>query len=144
MRNKKGFTLVELILVMAVTTILLGTIVAIFLQSIDMYKTDETKSANQSSLNMVSSKIDASLRKASDVYVDGSGCHIVHSASEEVFSLNTTTKVISINGAYLTDRITEFTCTNNANVITVYVKTINDIKGSYLTYNSTIVLRQGE
>ena len=129
---------------MAVTTILLGTIVAIFLQSIDMYKTDETKSANQSSLNMVSTRIDASLRKASNVYIDGSGCHIVHSASEEVFSLNTTSKVISINGAYLTDRITEFTCTNTTNVITVFVRTINDSKGSSLTYNSTIVLRKGE
>jgi len=52
MKNKKGFTLVELILVMSVTTILLGTIVSIFLQSIDMYKTDETKSANQASLKI--------------------------------------------------------------------------------------------
>ncbi len=144
MKNKKGFTLIELILVMAVTTILLGTIVAIFLQSIDMYKTDETKSANQSSLNMVSTRLDASLRKASDVYVDGDGCHIVHSTSEEVFNINTTTKTISINGAHLTDRIAEFTCSNTANVITVFVRTINDSKGSSLTYNSTIVLRQGE
>jgi len=142
MKNNKGFTLVELMVVLAVTAILLGTVVAIFLQSIDFYKTDETKSLNQASLNLVSTRLDASIRKATNVYTDVDGCHVVYSASEDVFDL--TSNSFTINGAVLTDRIAEFTCTNNSDIITVFVRTINDSKGSSLSYNSTIVIRKGE
>lgn len=143
MKNKRGFTLVELMIVLAITTILIGTIVAIFLQSIDMYKTDETKSANQASLNMVANKLDVSLRKATDVYVDTNGCHVVYTATEDVYSLNATTKTLSINGSYLTDRINAFNCINTGNVITIYIQTINDTKGTSLTFNTSITLRKG-
>ena len=143
MKNKKGFTLVELMIVLAITTILFGTIVAIFLQSIDMYKTDETKSANQASLNMVANKMDVSLRKATNVYVDTNGCHVIYATTEDVYSLNSTTKIVSINGSYLTDRINAFSCTNTSNVITIYIQTINDRKGTSLTFNTSIVLRKG-
>lgn len=142
MKKNKGFTLVELMVVLTVTTILLGTVVTIFLQSIDFYKTDETKSLNQASLNLVSTRLDAAIRKATNVYTDVDGCHVVYAASEDVFNLSANS--FTINGAVLTDRIAEFTCTNNSDVITVFVRTINDSKGSSLTYNSTIVLRKGE
>mgnify|MGYP001810421060 CR=1 FL=1 len=142
MKNKKGFTLVELMVVLTVTTILLGTVVTIFLQSIDFYKTDESKSLNQASLNLVSTRLDSSIRKATNVYTDVDGCHVVYSSSEDVFDLSTNS--FTVNGAVLTDRIAEFTCTNNSDIITVFVRTINDSKGSSLTYNSTIVIRKGE
>ena len=144
MKSKKGFTLIELIIVMAVTTILLGTIVAIFIQSIDYYKTDEVQSANQASLNVAVTKLDSSIRKATNVYNDANGCHVVYAASEDVFSLNTTTKVLSLNSSYLTDRITTFTCSISSNVVTIFLQTINDRQGIASTSTMTIVLRKGD
>jgi prepilin-type N-terminal cleavage/methylation domain-containing protein len=142
MKNKKGFTLIELIIVLAVTTLLLGTVITILLQSIDFYKTDETKSLNQASLNLVSTRLDVSLRKATNVYNDSDGCHIVYTTSEDVFNLSSNS--FTVNGAVLTDRIADFTCTNDSDVITVFVRTINDSKSSSLTFNTSIVIRKGE
>lgn len=144
MKNKKGFTLVELIVVMAITTILFGTIVSIFLLSVEMYKTDETKSSNQTSLNLATTRLDASIRKATDVYYDGSGCHMVNAAGEDLFYLNTSTNILYLNASSLTGRIASFSCSNVSNVVTISVSTINDSKGLPLTFSTTIVLRKGE
>lgn len=147
MKNRKGFTLVELILVLAVTTILLGTVIAVLLQSIDMYKIDETKSANQDSLNIVSTSIESKMRTASAVSLSGSDCVVTTPAGNFIYSLDTTTHTISVNSAALTQRIASFSCVvdgTNPSKITVSIATINDRAGNNQSLTTTIFLRKGD
>jgi prepilin-type N-terminal cleavage/methylation domain-containing protein len=146
MKNKKGFTLVELILVLSVTSILLGVIISIFLQSITYYKIDETKAANQDSLNLVATSIEGKIRNASLVTATGSGCIVTTSAGAYTYALNTTTHALSVNTAVLTERIASFTCTPSvdAKTVTLSITTVNDSTGDHLSLNTTIVIRKGD
>lgn len=144
MKNKRGFTLVELILVMAVTTILLGTVITILLQSISLYKIDETKSANQDSINLVSSSIETKLRSVISVSVSGTDCVLTTASGDYVYALNTTTKILSVNGTTLTGGIASFSCTVTGDVVTVNITTINDSTGIPQSLNSSIVIRKGD
>lgn len=144
MKNKKGFTLVELILVLSVTTILLGTIIAIFLQSLELYKIDETKSANQDSLNIATTAIEAKLRQASAVAGAASTCTVTTSAGDYVYTLDVSSHILSVNSAYLTNRIASFSCAVNGNVVALSISTINDKTGTPQSLNTSIVLRKGD
>ena len=144
MKNTKGFTLIELIVVLTVTTILLGTVISVLLLSIDMYKTDETKSANQDSLNIVSTSIETNIRRASAVNVVGTECQVVTSTATNIYDLDSTTKTVSLNGAFLADRIESFSCSVSGNTVSVQISTINDRQGSHQSYNTAIVLRKGD
>lgn len=142
MKNKKGFTLVELILVLTVTAILLGVVVSIFLQSISYYKIDETKAANQDSLNLAASSIERNIRSASSVTLSGSDCVVTTATGTYAYSLNLSTHVLSINSSPLTSRIAQFTCTVTSNVVDVSIKTINDSTGNPQSFNTKIVIRK--
>lgn len=144
MKNKKGFTLVELILVLAVTTILFGTIVTVFLQSIDFYKIDETKSANQDSLNVAVTSIEGKIRIASAVTPSGSGCIVTTAAGTYTYALNTTTNTLSLNTSVLTQRIAGFSCTVTGDIVGLSITTINDRTGDHLSLNTSIVIRKGD
>lgn len=147
MKNRKGFTLIELILVLTVTTILLGSVITIVLQSINYYKIDETKAANQDSLNLVSTSIEGKIRSASAV---SSSCEITTATGKFTYSLNTTTHVltltntITLSSSTLTDRIASFTCTVTGNVVGLSITTINDRTGDHLSLNTTIAIRKGD
>lgn len=142
--TRKGFTLVELMLVLAVTTILFGAIVTIFVQSIDMYVMDQSKAQIQTSVNVAAVKTDSLVRKATNVYMDTDGCHIVHAAGTDILSLNTTTHVLSLNGSTLTTDIAEFSCSTTGSTVTIHIKSVNDHNGSSVTFDTTITLRKGD
>ncbi len=134
----------ELILVLTVTTILLGTVISVLLLSVDMYKTDETKSANQDSLNIVTTSIESNIRRASAVNIVGTACQVVTSSTTYIYDLNSTTKTLSLNGTLLADRIASFSCTVSGNTVSIQISTINDRQGSHQSYTSAIVLRKGD
>lgn len=142
MRNKKGFTLIELILVLTVTTILLGAVVTILLQSIGYYKIDETTAANQDSLNLAASSIEQRIRSANSVTLSGSDCVITTVTGTYTYSLNTTTHVLTVNSATLTDKIASFSCSVTGNVVTLSITTTNDRTGNPLSFNTKIVIRK--
>lgn len=144
MKNKKGFTLVELIVVITVTTILLGTVISIFLQSVDMFKIDETKSANQDSLNVASTSIESKIRTASAVSGTGSVCVVTTAAGDYTYSLDTSTNILTVNASYLTGRIAAFSCTVTGDVVSLSITTVNDRTGTPQSLNTTIVLRKGD
>jgi prepilin-type N-terminal cleavage/methylation domain-containing protein len=145
MKNKKGFTLVELIVVLAVTTILLGTIISIFLQSISYFKIDETKAANQDSINIVSTSFDQKIRSADSVSGGVSTCTITAlSGTEYIYSLDASTHILTLNGAYLTSRIATFSCivSVDGDSVTLLVSTINDNTGTPQSISSTLNIRK--
>lgn len=144
MKNTKGFTLIELIVVLSVTTILLGIVISILLQSIHMYKIDETKSANQDSLNVASSSIETKIRSATNVSLSGADCVVTTASSTYTYSLNTTSHTLSINGSSLTDRISSFSCSVSGNVVTISISTITDNAGNYQSFDTSIILRKGD
>jgi len=144
MKNKKGFTLIELILVMAVTAILLGIIISILLQSISMFKIDETKAANQDSLNIAATSIETKVRSASAVSLSGSNCVVTTPAGDYIYSLNTTTHTLSVNSSALTTRIASFSCAISGNTVTISITTLNDRAGNAQSLNTSIILRKGD
>lgn len=144
MKNKKGFTLVELIVVLAVTTILLGTVITVLLQSINMYKIDETKSANQSSLNLLTTSIESKIRSASAVVGVGTQCLVTTPSGTYTYDLNTTTHEMTLNSAYLTGRIASFSCTVTGNTVAVHIVTITDTTGNFQSSSTSLVLRKGD
>lgn len=142
MKNKKGFTLVELILVLTVTTILLGAVISILLQSIGYYKIDETKVANQDSLNLAATSIEQKIRSANSVTLSGSDCVVTTASGTYTYSLNVTTHVLTVNSNALTDRIASFSCAVTGNVVTLSITTTNDSTGNPLSFNTKIVIRK--
>lgn len=144
MKNKKGFTLVELIVVISVTTILLGTVISVFLQSLDMYKIDETKSANQDSLNVAATSVESKIRNASAVSGTGSVCIVTTASGDYTYSLDTSTNILTVNSSYLTGRIASFSCSVNGDIVSLAITTVNDKTGTPQSLNTTIVLRKGD
>lgn len=148
MKKSKGFTLIELIVVVAIIGIMLSGVLAIFDQGVKMYAKDNTQVANQQSLRTVMTSIEKKIRKADHVNQpldeDMSGCLVVRSMT----TIDTYCKsgnTVTLNGAVILDRISAFdvNVTNSSYTVSITITSIADSMGQVNTLSAIFNARKG-
>jgi len=148
MKKSKGFTLIELIVVVAIIGVMLSGVLAIFDQGVKMYAKDNTQVANQQSLRTVMTSIEKKIRKADHInqplYEDVSGCLVVQSKTE-VDTYCKSGNSVTLNGASILDRISAFDIdvTNSNYTVSITITSIADSMGQVNTLSAIFNARKG-
>jgi len=142
MKNKHGFTLVELVVVMAITLILLSSIGMIFSLGTRFYRTDISQSENQGSIRTVVTSVEKNLRIADSVS-STLGCLVITvSSGPQTYCLIGNN--IMLNGKIFADKIKTFTYTlllTNSQVV-IHIESTMDSQGKSSVIDTTINLRK--
>ena len=64
LKNKRGFTLIEVLVVLLITSILLGVIYLVFNQSVSTFTKEESRVENQQSLRQAALVIEKDIRES--------------------------------------------------------------------------------
>ena len=132
--NKKviknyGFTLVELIVALAVFAIL-GTVLAmVFSGSLRFYSEENSQVENQESITTLSVMLENDFRKINSMSITNSCLTLVQPTATILYCHNTTNKSISRNGKVIATKINSATFTINFNELTSTVETVADKRG---------------
>jgi len=142
--DHQGFTLIELIVAMAIFGIIGSVLVTIFVAGITYYSQEKSQLLNQENISGISAAFEADTRKSTAAAISGS-CLVftLSTGTNSTYCLNTSTHQYSRNNSVIADNITavSYTITNNKVVLTV--STINDRRGVSNTINLTYYLREG-
>jgi prepilin-type N-terminal cleavage/methylation domain-containing protein len=142
-REHTGFTLIELIVAMAVFAILGSILVSIFVSAVSYFSSEKSQLFNQSSISEISAAFEADTRKASGASIS-SNCLILTIASgNKTYCLNTTTQIYTRNNVQVGDHIATVSYDIVLNKLTLTVTTTNDRRGINNTIKLTYYLREG-
>lgn len=142
-KPKAGFTLLELIVAMAIFSLIGGVLVMIFVSSVEYFSNEKSQLFNQSSITALSNAFEADTRKASAATVM-SGCLVLTiNSGNTTYCLNSTTHEVSRNSTVIADQIQtlEFTITLNKLMLTIH--STNDQRGFANTMYLTYYIREG-
>lgn len=152
MKKNKGFTLIEVVVVVAVLSLMLAGMFSIFDTGIKMYAKDSTQVANQESIRTVMTSIEKKIRKAdhpnSPFSISGN-CLIIRSATT-IDNYCLSGNSITLNGNPILDRVATFTLsvsntipTNDKASVTITISSIADSMGQVNTLSETFNARRG-
>lgn len=142
-RAQRGFTLIELIVAMAVFSIIGAVLVTIFVAGLQYYSNEKSQLLNQENISGISAAYEADTRKSTGVAISGSCLVFTQSGGTSTYCLNTTTHEYTRNDVVIADRIASVTYSITLNKIVLTVLTTNDQRGISNTINLTYYLREG-
>lgn len=142
-KPKAGFTLLELIVAMAVFSILGSVLVSIFVAGVQYFSNEKSQLFNQFGITELSGALESDARKASAASIS-SGCLVFTiSSGNTTYCLNTTTHQVTRNSNVVADHISSFGFTIVLNKVSFVVSSTNDQRGISNTINLTYYLREG-
>ncbi len=152
MKKNKGFTLIEVVVVVAVLSLMLAGMFSIFDTGIKMYAKDNTQVANQESIRTIMTSIEKKIRKAdhpNTPFYDTGTCLVIRSATlTDSYCLNSNT--ITLNGAPILDRVAIFdfvvdgSLVGDENIsVLITITSVPDTMGQVNTLSETFSARRG-
>ncbi len=142
-KSRAGFTLLELIVAMAVFSILGSVLVSIFVAGVQYFSNEKSQLYNQFGITELSGALESDARKASAASTS-SGCLVFTiSNGNTTYCLNTTTHVVTRNSNVVADHISSFSFTITLNKLNLVVTSTNDQRGINNQINLTYYLREG-
>jgi len=152
MKKNKGFTLIEVIVTVAVLSLMLAGMFSIFDVGVKLYAKDNTQVANQESIRTVMTSIEKKIRKAdhpNSPFLDNGGCLAIRSATTtDTFCLSGNT--ITLNGSPILNRVATFTfiisntiSSENKSSVTITISSIADSMNQVNTLSETFNARRG-
>lgn len=142
-RSHNGFTLIELIVAMAVFAILGSVLVTIFVSAVSYFSNEKSQLFNQSSISEISAAFEADTRKASQAAITGNCLVLTIASGNKTYCLDTTTHVYTRNDSQIGDNIASVAYDVVLNKLTLTVTTLNDQRGVNNTIKLTYYLREG-
>ena len=140
---KAGFTLLELVVAMAVFSLIGGVLVTIFVTSVQYFSNEKSQLFNQYRITQLSDAFEVDTRKSTEVQVT-SGCLVFTIISgNSTYCLNTGTHIVTRNNVEVADNIQSLSYSLTENKIVLTVGTVADQRGITNTINLTYYLRQG-
>jgi len=140
---KSGFTLIELIIAMAVFSLIGGVLVMIFVTSVEYFSNEKSQIFNQYRITQLSDAFEVDTRKATEVNIV-SGCLVFTiSSGNSTYCLNTSTHSLTRNNLEISDSIQTMTSTLTSNKLILTVVTVPDQRGITNTIHLTYYLREG-
>ena len=141
--SKAGFTLLELIIAMAVFSIIGGVLVTIFVTSVQYFSNEKSQIFNQYRITQLSDAFEVDTRKSTEVNIV-SGCLVFTiSSGNTTYCLNTSTHVVTRNNLEIADNIQTLSTTLSSNKLIISVVTVPDQRGITNTIQLTYYVREG-
>lgn len=151
-RNNKGFTLLELVIVLAILGIVTLLITQVVSFSSRFINDEHTSIANQETLRYVGLEFDRSVRRLveninHDFVVTTSGsttCYALGSTEIDTYCFNTTSRVLTKNGRTIGTGINEFTpvTISTERAIHLIIRSLPDGRGNVNEVELIIYIRQ--
>jgi prepilin-type N-terminal cleavage/methylation domain-containing protein len=142
-KHKQGFTLIELIVAMAIFAIIGSVLVTIFVAGVKYFSDERSQLINQGNISVISGALEADTRKTSSMAISGSCLVLTKSTASSTYCLNTTTHQYTRDNVVIGDRIASVTYTISLNKLTLNILTIADQRGVQNTITMTYYLREG-
>lgn len=139
----RGFTLIELIVAMAVFSIIGAVLVTIFISGLQYYSNEKSQLINQENISGISAAYEADTRKSTGVALSGSCLVFTIASGNTTYCLNATTHQYTRNNIVIASEIASVTYSITLNKIVLTVSTINDQRGISNKINLTYYLREG-
>jgi len=140
---KAGLTFVELIVAMAVFSLIGGVLVTIFVTSVQYFSNEKSQIFNQYRITQLSDAFEVDTRRSTEVNIV-SGCLVFTiSSGNTTYCLNTSTHIITRNNLEIADNIQTLTTTLTLNKLNLTVVTIPDQRGITNTIHLTYYVREG-
>jgi prepilin-type N-terminal cleavage/methylation domain-containing protein len=150
MRNKKGFTLIELIITIAVLSIVMGLIVGLVTQSLKFFRDEDDQVSNQAALRQIAVEFEKNVRKyvvtPTEYQVSGT-CYIIQPVFESNISycFDSANNTVTRNGVVIGENVAQFTAvynTTNHN-IALLIRSLPDGYGRVNEVSVNIYIRIG-
>jgi prepilin-type N-terminal cleavage/methylation domain-containing protein len=140
---KAGFTLLELIVAMAVFSLIGGVLVTIFVTSVQYFSNEKSQIFNQYRITYLSDAFEVDTRRSTEVNIV-SGCLVFTiSSGNSTYCLNTSTHIVTRNNVQIADNIQTLSTTLNVNKLDLTVVTVADQRGITNTIHLTYYIREG-
>lgn len=141
--DHQGFTLIELVVAMAIFAIIGSVLVTIFVAGVKYFSDERSQLFNQGNISVISGAIESDTRKASAMTISNSCLVLTQSASNVSYCLNTTTHEYKRNNTIIGDNIASVTYTITLNKLTLNILTVADHRGIQNKITMTYYLREG-
>jgi prepilin-type N-terminal cleavage/methylation domain-containing protein len=137
--DKKGFTLIELVVVMVLTAIIFSMGFAIYRFSTGAYQREAQDTLTQADLRTAISVITKDIRKHPEAGISASGSTIT--VGGNTYNLNGNS--LEVNGSVFITDIKSFNVSsaNSGKTITIQISGMEDKLGKSLSYETTITRR---
>lgn len=142
MNKSKGFTLIELVVALAISTIILGVIFVVFSSIMKTYTNEKNRILLQDANRIVSLTIEGDIRKSSQsisIVEDGACFQIVDTIMGSSTTYCIEENTVSRDGVFLSDNIQDVNLVLNGNAVTLDIIVFS--AEETLNYEKTIYLR---
>ncbi len=138
--NKKGFSLIELIVVMALTSFILVMGFSVYRFSTQTYQREAERTTTQFNLRTAMTVITKDIRRTpgSDIIVDSPGNTI--SVGSNVYELED--NAIHVNSGVLISEISEFNVDKTGDTISIEIVSEENSLGDSVSYETMVVVRR--
>jgi prepilin-type N-terminal cleavage/methylation domain-containing protein len=152
MRNKKGFTLIELVVTMAVLSIVMGLIVGLVTQSLKFFSDEDDQVTNQAALRQIAVEFEKNVRKyvlTPTEYVVSGDCYtitpILITDPTTVYCFVSANNTVTRNGVVIGENVGQFSAVYNTtnHYITLLIQSLPDGYGRVNEVNVNIYIRIG-
>lgn len=150
MLNRKGFTLIELIVTMVVLSIVGGLIVSLVMQSMKFFRDEDAQVNNQAALRQIAVEFEKNVRRyvlqPTEFEVAGS-CYTIKPVFESNISYCyvSANKTVTRNGIVIGSNVGQFSAVYNTtnHYITLLIQSLPDGYGRVNEVNVNIYIRVG-
>lgn len=152
MRNNKGFTLIELVITMAILSIVMGLIVGLVTQSLKFFRDEDDQVTNQAALRQIAVEFEKNVRKyvlAETEFVVSGDCYtitpILVTDPITSYCFDSVNKTVTRNGAVIGEKVAQFSAVYNTtdHYITLLIQSLPDGYGRVNEVNVNIYIRIG-
>jgi prepilin-type N-terminal cleavage/methylation domain-containing protein len=140
---KAAFTLIELIVAMAVFSLIGGVLVTIFVTSVQYFSNEKAQLFNQYRITHLSDAFEIDTRRSTEINIVSDCLVFTISSGNSTYCLNTSTHVVTRNNLEIADNIQTLTTTINSNQLVLTVVTVPDQRGITNTIHLTYYVREG-
>lgn len=113
MNNRKGFTLIELIITMVILSIVMGLIVGLVTQSMKFFNDEEQQVANQASLRQIAVEFEKNVRRhviSSTEFEVSGNCYVIKPIFEDDinYCFDSVNFTVERDGLVIGERVGQF------------------------------------
>lgn len=140
-RNKKGFTLIELIITMFILTVVMGLVAGLVTNSMKFFSDERTQVNNQASLRLIAVDFEKDVRKyvlGVDQFSVVDGCYQITPEIESNISYCLVGNNLTRNGVLIGEQVSQFTAVYNSTNNSIAL-TIRSLPDGYGRVNEVIV-----
>lgn len=141
LRNKKGFTLIELIITITILLIVLGLVTSLVTFFTRFYSDENSQLSRQENLRLLALQIEKDIRQSDQVVTEASGCYFIGSTSPIKYCKVGTDVTRNDNVIAREIEVFSLGIQEDTNYLDLEIEAIADTRGSVVNIETRIFLR---